>query len=313
VYERLLATSPAPRQVPEPPRHAELQQPRRPVALAHRLAAMRPEPLPIQRQVEWDKKTKALVKADREAFASDTQREIGVGANEARCHFIPYEVIVAGVMDPINECVKKGWSDVALGALDGIVAAIFPNGGAATSHQGQQNANALDTLASKYYRSATRAVDDVDAAFTNRDPVALEDAAKRLVTSLNNSPDNLRPGWSGTNSSIQSGLDFIQNRAKSTLPTNAVIVDADGNPTMTTPPSTVIFVDAQHEQQLETLLTRTYSKKGVVHAFSSGTNVQSSDNKGQKTSTMVSSNPTPIAISFGKTKQGHPKFFLFDV
>jgi hypothetical protein len=315
MYERLFRTSPtAPQKGPAlpDPRDASSLPVLWPVALLHRLSAMPPEPMPFQRQVSWDSSKGALVKVKREAFTSETQTQMGLNSGEARCHFIPYEQIVTAVMDPINDCIANGWNDTALGALDGLVNAIFPNGATAANHKTQPNTLALDALAAKYYALATAAVNTIENAIKSKNASALEAAAKQLVTSLNNSPDNLRPGWSGTNSSIQSGLDFIQNTAASTLPLAAIIVDVNGKPTGTPLPAKVIRVDAQHEKPLKTLLTTTYDKSGVVHAFSSGPSVQSSENKGQKSDTMDISNPTPIAILWGLS-HGKPLYFLFDL
>jgi hypothetical protein len=164
-------------------------------------------------------------------------------------------------------------------------------------------------LAAEFHQKALNAFRAVVSALGKQSGKGLQDAANDLINALNNSPDNLRPGAGGTNSSIQGGLDLTQDPTKQNqLLKGTRIVNVDGQwiDTLKAPKNVIRVIDV-HERVLITMLTQTFSgKKGELTAYSSGATLQSSDKPKMKSSTMSSANPTPIAIQ-------HPNgVFLFD-
>ncbi len=256
----------------------------------------------VQRQVTYDTKNKQLVKNGRLDFSKELQDAMKLSSGQHRCHTISYEIITNGVKDPINDCLAQG-KDIALGALDGLVAAVFPNG--ATSGVYSTD-SALVNIAKQNYTKAIAAIQTISKNLTNPSVVAKN--ANILIDALNNSPDNLRPGAGDTNSSIQGGLD-LSPTGTTTLAAKTPIVDAKGTVIDSLKsPLTVITVNPLQQQQVKTLLTKTYSKSSQVAVYSSGKKLQSSDIPGMKTATMSKSNPTHLAINWGSGQ-----YFLFDI
>src|SRR4051794_2786479 len=167
-----------------------------------------------------------LAKGPRMDFANDLQQAMPVGNGQHRCHTIAYGTICAGVIDPINACLNAG-RDVALGALDGLIRAVYPNGATAGHHVGSV---ALAGIANQYHTAAVAAANAIAnhiAALPQLNLQGIVTEANNLIHALNNSPDNLRVGNGSTNSSIQEGLD-LEPIGTSPLPNGAVVVNEDG-------------------------------------------------------------------------------------
>jgi len=251
-----------------------------------------------------------LAKGPRMDFANDLQQAMPVGNGQHRCHTIAYGTICAGVIDPINACLNAG-RDVALGALDGLIRAVYPNGATAGHHVGSV---ALAGIANQYHTAAVAAANAIAnhiAALPQLNLQGIVTEANNLIHALNNSPDNLRVGNGSTNSSIQEGLD-LEPIGTSPLPNGAVVVNEDRQQVNPQPPPgmTVIRVRREHEIQLHTLFTRTYSVGGMVHLFSSGRRLQSSSYNSMTSSTMTNHNATPVAVEY---PVGSNRIRLFDV
>ncbi|BAZ29773.1 hypothetical protein NIES4074_22200 [Cylindrospermum sp. NIES-4074] len=264
----------------------------------------------IQLKVELNSQGNALVKSGRFDFSSDLQTAMGVQPGDHRCHTISYETITNGVKDPINWRLSNpppAYWDTRY--LIGMVNAVFPNGGQAANHNTHANFQDLQQIALTNYQDALTEVDNIKTAIGNQNTQDLVNSANKLIAALNNSPDNLRAGSGTTNSSIQSGIDPTQDTNKpSILPVNTPIMQIAGDFSTTIPlqaPIQVIRLIDQHEAQIRTLLTETYSETNQVHGYSSGQTAQSSDNQNQKSANMTNQNPTPIAIEWPGTSSAY--------
>ncbi|MFF9479456.1 DUF4157 domain-containing protein [Streptomyces sp. NPDC014733] len=265
-----------------------------------------------------------LVKAGRHDFSTALQNAMPVGPGQARCHTVSYETITAGVMEAVNKCLN---GEDAVGYLYGMVDAVYPQGGNLLPHQRTlPTATQMAAVCRSEFKAAETALEALKKLFPKKGSGSAAQAARAdelandLIEALNNSPANLRLGDGSTNSSIQSGLDLAPARtgAVKTLGPDALVVDQSQPMDATAPRTTklgkslqVLLVEPDHEQQVWTLLTRTTSKAGQLHLFSSGPLLQSSDRKGMKTSTMNNKNPTPTAIRVpGSTPEA---YFVFTV
>ncbi|WP_405739297.1 DUF4157 domain-containing protein [Streptomyces sp. NBC_01525] len=278
---------------------------------------------PVQRKTAA--KGGALVKAGRHDFSTGLQNAMPVGPGQARCHTVSYETITAGVMEAVNKCLN---GEDAVGYLYGVVDAVYPKGGNLLVHQqGLPTATQLAAVCKTEFKAAETALNALKKLFPKAGSGSAAQAAQAdklandLIKALNNSPANLRLGDENTNSSIQSGLDLApaQAGAVETLGPATLVVDQSKQPIDETAPKTkklgkslkVLRAEPAHEQQVWTLLTRTTSKAGQLHLFSSGPLLQSSDQKGMKTATMTANHPTPTAI---KVPGSSPEvYFVFDL
>lgn len=251
-----------------------------------------------------------LERDDRMGFDKALELAMPVQDGQHRAHVIAYDTITRGVMDPINLCVRendKKW----LNAVFNLIRAVFPNEGTSTRHP------PLSPLANDYYQKALAAYKEIEDALKGPPAPALSEAANKLIYALNNSPDNLRPGAGGTNSSIKEGLDLEPLRSPDNvevLSAGTAIVDQrfpDGRFTTTNLPkeTLVLRVNKLDESMVWQMLTFTWSERNELHLYSSGTKLQSSDYKNMKSGTMTNQHPTKVAIEV----PGHARvFFLFD-
>ena len=284
-------------------------------------AAVNPSSRNLQRSVAWDSSSVRLTKSGRFDFDPRIQQALLLGPQQARCHTVSYEEIVKNVIAPINACLAANPPrDVALGALDGLIRAVFPHPMPAGMHVSNPplNQQLLYQLSALFRAQAEQAVADIallvravgSVPISPQTRPNLEAEANSLIKALNNSPANLRPGNTVTNSSIQGALDLTQdpNRASGPLPPNAVIVNAEGKRPRNPPPGPYIFVLPAHERVVKTLLEETYSGSGgELTAFSSGARLQSSDNVNQTSVSMNHTSPHPIAIPWKNNT-----WFVFD-
>ncbi|MER7027454.1 DUF4157 domain-containing protein [Streptomyces ramulosus] len=278
---------------------------------------------PVQRKVKAT--GGQLAKAGRHDFGSALKSAMPVGPGQARCHTVSYETITAGVLDAVNKCLN---GEDAVGYLYGLVDAVYPKGEDLLPHQHTlPTAAQLAAVCKSEFKAAKTALGALKKLFPKAGSGSAAQAAQAdalandLIKALNNSPANLRLGDENTNSSIQSGLDLAPARsgAVKTLGPNTLVVDQTQQPMDATTPKSrklgrslqVLVIEPDHEQQVWTLLTRTTSKAGRLHLFSSGPLLQSSDQAGMKTSTMSDKNPTPTAI---KVPGASPEvYFVFDL
>jgi len=250
----------------------------------------------VQRQVDFDATSNQLNKIGRFDFEHDLKTAMPVAHGQHRCHTISYGFIATGVKDPINQAIagaNPAWVDQM---LEGMIKSIFPNGAASGVHGG-----GLNVIAAKYHGIAMAAKVTIMGILGTAplNGVALAAAANELISALNNSPDNLRPGLGATNSSIQEALDFTQSGTQ-VLPIGTQVTN-DGSTFITlTAPQTIITIDGTQQAQVHTLLTETYGQAQEVHVFSSGTQVQSSDHAtAMNSGNMSNANPTPIGMPWG--------------
>ncbi|MGW5680145.1 hypothetical protein ACWEV4_34665, partial [Streptomyces sp. NPDC003860] len=234
------------------------------------------------------------------------------------CHTISYEEICNSVIGPVNRYLQTGRTDQA-GFLYGLVDAVFPHGATAGSHAGTPNATALNNVASISHGQAVAQVRAIDSLISTAGSTAaiLQTRVDDLITALNSSPDNLREGNGSTNSSIGAALDVTQNGTV-VLATGTKIIDqpldrgSRGGLKYTTQrlqqPMPVLRATELHNDQVWTLLTRTESTNGEVKIFSSGRELQSSNNVGQISATMNTNQPTPLAI---RNPSGANEYLLF--
>ncbi len=249
----------------------------------------------VQRQVQADTVKSLLIKVGRFDFGSDLKNAMPVASGQHRCHTISYGIISNGVKDPINQALHGGdpaWVDKM---LKGLLVSIFPYGGTSGVYASD---GTLKGIAAKYHGIAAGAISNIASLLSKSSPNLgqLENEANTLISALNNSPDNLRPGLGSTNSSIQEALDLTKDRDETLAIGTKITVDGT-NITAIKSPMDVIRINGLQEDQVRTLLTSTYSDSAQIHLFSSGTDIQSSDHPSSMTSgSMSKSNPTPIAI-----------------
>lgn len=251
-----------------------------------------------------------LVKAARLPFENDLEKAMPVQIGQHRAHVVAYDTLVKGVMDPINEYLS-GADKTLMVYVSNLIEVIFPGQGASLKRHAH-DATLLGISANNYKR-AQHAYAQIDAILKGGTTANLDKWVNELIGALNNSPDNLRPGAGGTNSSIQQGLDLQPNgvsklkKGSDKIATNLV----GKNYVATALPADmdVLRVQPLDELTVWQMLTATWSKSGELHLFSSGKKLQSSDYAGMKSSTMTNANPTPLAINIPGTSD----YFLFTV
>lgn len=260
----------------------------------------------IQRKVDWKSQYKELEKNSRYDFSYELKKEMPVASGQARCHTIGYDIICRGVMDLINACLAEH-KDIALAAIFGMIEAIYPNSGKGYAHQ----SDAIKEISEKNYKTALEAATQIDLlikvrSFDNR----IRNAANELIQALNNSPENLRVGDSNTNSSIQEGLDVTPTDKIEILPKNEWVYSTKDNKLEKLENDLpVIRAIPDHEKQVDSLIEKTWSKKGEVYVYTSGKSLQSSNHPNMKTSNMTDTSKTNFAI-YRATKK---HFLLFEM
>ena len=268
----------------------------------------------MQRAAFWDSKNKYLVKKGRHSFATLVQNGMGLKSNQARCHVISYETICAGVIDVINEVLKgKGNIFWAESKLEGLLYAVYPNGGKTSKYSGNQD---LDKAAKKYYKIAKTNIKKIILLLrmkklNKKRRQEMRAYVNLLIKSLNNSPDNLRPGNSSTNSSIGSSLDLIQTGTRNLKKGTRYTYDGVNFKTLKKKKK-VIKIDDTNAKSVKTLLTDTWSQSGELSVFSSGSQLQSSEKNNMKAGNMTTKNPTPLSIPWGTDKKGNPTYRFFE-
>ncbi|MEU3690617.1 hypothetical protein [Streptomyces narbonensis] len=263
----------------------------------------------------------SLTKSGRHPFASDLQQAMGLTPLQARCHTISYETISEAVITAVNMCLAAG-NSANLGYLHGTVDSVFPAGGSLpATHQNLPNSAALQAICTREFTRAVNAVNSLDAMLAIPPTVLslgpTNAQANELIQALNNSPGNLRPAASNTNSSIQGALDLtplaggpqLLRRGSSIVDQNQTYDEYGYQQTRLTADRNVLRVAPTHEEQVWNLITRTAVPE--VHLFSSGTQLQSSDYPNMNTGTMTNANPTPVAIQVPGSNP--PVYFLFDL
>jgi len=263
----------------------------------------------LQRQVQGNEKNIQLEKIGRFDFSHELQQALGLKPGEHRCHTVSYETITQGVLAPINACILAK-QDVALGALEGLLEAIYPSGGVAKNHANHPNQNQLDKIAADQYGVAQLSIDEIEKAVTDinkKQSVSKQDlehlvkCANFLIYALNNSPDNLREGFGNTNSSIQGGLDLEQDNGKA----SQIIIGGNN--------VNVIRITDEHEAVVWTMLKTSFGGPGgSLYLFTSGKKLQSSNNSNQISSNMNSANPQKVAIE-NPTNRGKGDFIFFNI
>ncbi|MFE0173325.1 DUF4157 domain-containing protein [Streptomyces sp. NPDC059002] len=260
-----------------------------------------------------------LVKRGRHDFRNDLCQAMNLAPNQARCHTVSYELMSEGVIRAVNAALAAANSD-NLGELWGLVDAVFPTAGNLPAiHQNHPNAVALQRICTDEFNKAYVALNDLNNLLTlparNVQVLNLCNTyANNLIKALNNSPANLRPGASNTNSSIQGALDLTPVGPPQLLRQNTPIVDTnqtyDENGYRHTPlavATDVLRVAPMHEEQVWNLITRTAIPQ--VHLFSSGAQLQTSDVPNMNSGTMTQNAPRPVAIQVPGSNP--PVYFLF--
>ncbi|WUN34867.1 DUF4157 domain-containing protein [Kitasatospora sp. NBC_00315] len=260
-----------------------------------------------------------LIKRGRHDFRNDLCLAMNLAPNQARCHTVSYELISEGVIRAVNDSLATRTS-ANLGELYGITDAVFPTAGTLPPNlQIHPNAAMLQRICAEEFNKAEVALRNLDSLLTNptRNVQVLDASnvyANNLIKALNNSPANLRPGASNTNSSIQGALDLTSVGPPQLLRQNTPIVDTsqvyDENGYQNMPlqvATNVLRVTPMHEEQIWNLITRTAIPQ--VHLFSSGPQLQSSDVANMNTGTMAQTNPTTVAIQVPNSNP--PVYFLF--
>jgi hypothetical protein len=253
-----------------------------------------------------------LEKDGRFGFDDPLEKAMPVQDGQHRAHVIAYDTITRGVMDPINRAIEKK-ENAWLNAVYNLIGAVFPGGVESFRHPH------LSHLAKDYHTRARAACNDIDAALRGSPGAPeLSTSANNLIRALNNSPDNLRPGAAGTNSSIKEGLDLeplkspddVQELLTGTVIVDQLLSDAKFTTTKLKSDALVLRVEKLDEFMVWKMLTATWSERNELHLYSSGVKLQSSNYSNMKSGTMTNQHPTRLAIEV----PGHSKiFFLFDL
>lgn len=237
-------------------------------------------------------------KGARHNFHSDLIKYLGVENGDARCHLVPFGNIRTIVMNQINSGLTiKSAQDVD-NDLKSLLSAIFPNGPTATNHNQHQHHKQLEAIAHDCYEMANKSISAITKTLDGDKNIAkLASQGTDLINALNNSPDNLRTGHGGTNSSISDALDIPNDKINSiTLDVNTILVDDDYKPyDKLKKPMKVLNPTAEICNIILDLLDS--SEVGfVLKLYSSAHQIQTSDIKAMKTATMVDTNVQPVAI-----------------
>jgi hypothetical protein len=244
---------------------------------------------------------KKLSKDERLPFEYGLEQAMGVGDKQHRAHVISYDVLVRGVMDPINTCLAAG-DTKSLPYVAHLINAVFPGG---NTKLYRHTDAALAKIAFANHDRARAAYAKIETILSQK-AGDLAKEANELIGALNNSPDNLRVGAGDTNSSIQEALDLqptgtqVLKKGKdqevTALPDRAVDNTAKPKTAPVQADLTVLRVNQLDEWMVWELLTTTRSDKNALHLYSSGRKLQSSDYPGMKSATMKSDNPTHLSI-----------------
>ena len=268
----------------------------------------------MQRALAWNNTNNRMLKKGRHSFATMVTKGMGLKSGQARCHVISYEIICAGVKDVINEVLAGNRSAKwAKAKLLGLVESVYPNGPTTKRHSGNAT---LQKAAAKYYKVAIATVGKIRIILSKsklklKDRDRLKILANMLIKALNNSPDNLRPGDSSTNSSIGGSLDLIQTGTQFLPKGTKFTFDGVTFDTLKKKKE-VLNVDKTNAKSVKTLLTDTYSELGEIYVYSSGNKLQSSEKKGMKAGNMSTSNVTPLSIPWDTDSSGNPVFRFFE-
>ncbi|MEO0561094.1 MAG: hypothetical protein AAF125_03200, partial [Chloroflexota bacterium] len=238
----------------------------------------------------------------KRSFSYAITKAMNLDKGQARAHTIAYGEILRRVIDPVNAALGAG-SGVK-GYLTGLLDAVYPNGPHAEAHEGHPNHAKLEKAATKYHRLALGLIAAIDTQVVSDSPdhAQLADYMSQLVATLNNSPDNLRPGDSSTNSSIQDALDLTQDNAKpDVLAPNegdrVNMYNAKGEHIgIIYRPLKVIRVTDLHEKQLTALFSSTYAKETNLELRADGPRLQSSDFAKMTVDNMADLNEPQVAI-----------------
>ncbi|WCT12482.1 DUF4157 domain-containing protein [Mucilaginibacter jinjuensis] len=239
-----------------------------------------------------------MAKGPRHPFLSDINKYLQIGSNEARCHYIPFGYIRLIVMNQINAGLSGTQGAVVMGDLEYLINAIFPNGRAADNHKSDTNYGALTKIAHTLYDEAQNCKQQIGTIIDNSKNLGkLAELGTNLIDALNNSPDNLRPGNSNTNSSISDSLDFPATHvAKGILPKGTTIVDKHYKPSynLTSNMEVLLPNEAATTIILNLIDSAHIGFEAVV--YSSDYILQSSDHKMMKTATMSDKIKVPVAL-----------------
>lgn len=238
-----------------------------------------------------------MAKGKREPFRSDVNKYLEIGDNEARCHYIPFGYIRSIVMNQINSGLAGLKPAVIMQNLGFLINAIFPYGRTAEKHKAKNFAQ-LDSIAKEVYDIAGSNVSAIGVLLSgSQDLDELATAGTDLINALNNSPDNLRPGNSNTNSSISDAIDFPSDHVKKgILKKGEVIVDKDYKPAYFLSNDKAVLIPNETATKIVLDLIDSAHIGFEAVAYSSDDLVQSSDHKGMKTATMSDTHKIPIAL-----------------
>jgi Domain of unknown function (DUF4157) len=248
-----------------------------------------------------------MEKGKREPFRSDINKYVEIGTNEARCHYIPFGYIRSIVMNQINSGLAGFPTSGVVENLGFLLSAIFPSGPTAAKHKAK-NFHQLDAIARELYDTAVNSIKEIGNILNgSKDLDDLADEGTTLINALNNSPDNLRPGNSNTNSSISDSMDFPSTHVqKKTLIKGTVIVDKDYQPSYPLPNSIDVLVPNEEATKIVLDLIDSAHMGFEVVVYSSDYRLQSSDHVGMKTGTMSDKVKIPVALEL------HTGWYLFE-
>jgi hypothetical protein len=255
-----------------------------------------------------------LEKVGRLDFERNLELEMKVADGQHRAHVISYEILAHGVADSINECIlttDANW----MNPVYNLIAAVFPGGSQESiRHLGTP----LEPIAIRNYLRALSDCDAIRSLVANGKDAThpgLVTLVNDLISALNNSPDNLRPGDGPTNSSIGKALDLEPSHPNKyeTLKKGTRIVDPATmleehyNVVPLTQDTEVLRVTLLNEWMVWQMLTATWSQNNELTLYSSGKQLQSSNYQGMVGPAMTKLNATHVAIQVPKTSD----YFLF--
>jgi hypothetical protein len=239
-----------------------------------------------------------MEKGKRMPFRNDINKYLQIGNNEARCHYIPFGYIRSIVMNQINSGLAGLSGAEVMENLGYLISAIFPHGRAAQNHTHDVNYGALDAIAQELYDEAENCRQSIGSLIDGSKSLGkLATQGTNLINALNNSPDNLRPGNSNTNSSISDSMDFPATHVtKGVLHTGTVIVDKDYKPSHKLTKDVEVLKPNESATKIVLDLIDSAHMGFEVVAYSSNYILQSSDHTGMKTATMSDTLKIPIAL-----------------
>ena len=236
----------------------------------------------------------------RANFHKDIETELKViKGKTSRNHTISYETITNSVKGPINEVLNKNINTFTCKTyLEGLMVSVFPGRNTSMVYTTNQK---LKTLAATLYSAAQSNINAVIKELNNNSVLMLVVYSNELINALNSSPDNLRVGFSNTNSSIGGALDFADSTTHR-IPKGKRVWYRDNTGGWRyesyTKNRDIIMITGLAAQQLIDLWTGAYSTEGIS-VYTDGKSLQSSNNKGQLKSNMTGHNPTPVGVMYG--------------